>query len=76
MAAGILGGGGGGGGPLVAGRREEIFRDVGCDSLLPESIPDCKLVEIAQNFPPPAGSFSESFKTLITNFPAESGFIS
>ena len=29
---------------------------------MPESIPDCKSVEIAQNFPPPAGSFSETSK--------------
>ena len=33
----------------------ENFWDPRCDSLLPESIPDCKSVEIAQNFPPPAG---------------------
>ena len=33
---------------------------------MPESIPDCKSVEIAQNFPPPAGSFSETSKKNIT----------
>ena len=38
------------------------FWNLRCDSLLPESIPDCKSVEIAQNFPPPAGSFSETSK--------------
>ena len=39
--------------------------DFRCDSLLPESIPDCKSVEIAQNFPPQAGSFSETPKKAI-----------
>ena len=46
----------------------EIFGDLRCDSLLPESIPDCKSVEIAQNFPPPAGSFSETSKKIIKIF--------
>ena len=31
-----------------------------CDSLLPESILDCKSVEITKHFPLPAGSFSET----------------
>ena len=48
-----------------AGRREIFFWDLRCDSLLPESIPDCKSVEISQNFPPPAGSFSETSKKVI-----------
>ena len=49
----------GGGGSSRAGRREENFWNLRCDSLLPESISGCKSVEIEHNFPPPAGSFSE-----------------
>ena len=41
---------------------------------MPESIPDCKSVEIAQNFPPPAGSFSETSKKVI-KFSASGGVI-
>ena len=41
---------------------------------MPESIPDCKSVEITQNFPPPAGSFSETSKKVIKNF-ASGGII-
>ena len=47
-------GGGAGGASLPA---REIFGNLRCDSLLPESIPGCKSVEIAQKFSPPAGSF-------------------
>ena len=47
-----------------AGRRRENFGDLRCDSLLPESIPGCKSVEIAQKFSPPAGSFSETFQSV------------
>ena len=43
----------------------DFFWDLRCDSLLPESIPGCKSVEIAQKFPPPAGSFSETSKKEI-----------
>ena len=49
----FLGGFGGGGILVPVGARK--FWDLRCDSLLPESIPDCKSVEIANFFPPPAG---------------------
>ena len=49
---------GGEGGILSRRQLRGKFGDLKCDSLLPESILDCKSVKIAQKIPPPTGSFS------------------
>ena len=62
------------GGILSRRQARGKFWDIRCDSLLPESIPDCKSDELAQIFPPPAGSFSETSKKMI-QFSASGGVI-